>query len=314
MQTIELPDLAEYVSALPAEGAARDRQLYRLIDRHASAMAAAALHAAASRSAAGEDVLSLVLESAEALLTADGDVTLADPSAYETLRRAAHSPELLSLVPTWIRELRQVALVRPESGACTLGTALELWSWTMNHFLTGKGSQGDSSSQIVDELTEALAPILAARCLVLEVAAKASGAGGDAALQSAFSHVQAARVSGVLGATCAELVFGYRSHQVWDSEGCAACYAADELDDLEALMPGIASGTRLAFDVIESDGSHAVKAGPCARFDGVNDFTRLRNKLDACLTGSRLAKQRAAESISRFPADPRKSNRSKGRA
>jgi hypothetical protein len=32
---------------------------------------------------------------------------------------------------------------------------------------------------------------------------------------------------------------------------------------------------------------------------GLEDFMRLRLKLDACLTGARLAKDRAAESVSR---------------
>ena len=42
---------------------------------------------------------------------------------------------------------------------------------------------------------------------------------------------------------------------------------------LESLIPGIASMARGCTDVIESDGSHAVKAGPCARFDGLEQFT-----------------------------------------
>jgi hypothetical protein len=35
------------------------------------------------------------------------------------------------------------------------------------------------------------------------------------------------------------------------------------------------------------------------RFAGLETFTRLRSKLDGCLTGSRLAKDRAAEALTK---------------
>ena len=40
-----------------------------------------------------------------------------------------------------------------------------------------------------------------------------------------------------------------------------------------------------------------MKAGPCVHFDGMDEFVRLRTKLDGCLTGCRLAKDRAAEAL-----------------
>jgi hypothetical protein len=55
-------------------------------------------------------------------------------------------------------------------------------------------------------------------------------------------------------------------------------------------------------DVVEADGSHPEKAGPCARFDGVDTFMRLRNRLDGCLTCARIAKDRAAAAIARSMA------------
>ena len=54
----------------------------------------------------------------------------------------------------------------------------------------------------------------------------------------------------------------------------------------------------LAIDVIV-DGIHPVKAGPCAGCAGSADFLRLQNKLAMCLTGSRLAKDRAAETVAK---------------
>jgi hypothetical protein len=110
--------------------------------------------------------------------------------------------------------------------------------------------------------------------------------------------VQAARSASDVAALCAELVHGHRTHPAWDAEGCSTCFGANELDELEGLMPGIASSARAHSDVIEANGSHAAKAGPCVRFNDIEGFTRLRAKLDGCLTGARLAKNRAALALS----------------
>jgi hypothetical protein len=53
-------------------------------------------------------------------------------------------------------------------------------------------------------------------------------------------------------------------------------------------------------DVIKSDGSHPQKAGPCVKCHQAQPFITLHAKLDACLTGSRLAKDRAAEALSKI--------------
>jgi hypothetical protein len=51
--------------------------------------------------------------------------------------------------------------------------------------------------------------------------------------------------------------------------------------------------------VLEEGGSHPLKAGPCVKFAGLETFMRLRSKLDGCLTGCRLAKDRAAEALTK---------------
>jgi hypothetical protein len=109
--------------------------------------------------------------------------------------------------------------------------------------------------------------------------------------------VQTARASGEVGRICAELVFGYNRHPAWDAEGYNSCYRADDLDALESIMPGIGA---CALDVIAADGSHAGKAGPCAGCAGSQQFQLLRSRLDICLTGCRLSKDRAAEAISKI--------------
>lgn len=289
MQTIEYPSPVDQVRTPSPAGVRFDRELYRTIDRNAVKEALTALHAAASRSRE-DTVLTRALTSADAILAERGLAT--DDAVRDLLRDTVTSAAFLSLIPQWVRELRQAASSRPDSGACTVASALELWSWTVSHF-AGAGAGPQAS----DDLAEALCPLLAARALALEVSTAAVKGLAETDLRTNLCHVYAARASALAAATCAELVFGYRRHLVWDADGCATCFASDELDDLEAVMPGIASGARISPDVIEANGAHPAKAGPCARFDGVDTFMNLRNRLDGCLTGARIAKDRAAAAI-----------------
>lgn len=212
----------------------------------------------------------------------------------------------------WIREMRALAGERPGTGACTLATAMQMWLWTLAHLERTTDADGRKLYQgarqgVTFPLADALAWLLAARAFALDVAELARAGTSDPALGDAhagtvdfytdLSHVQAARAAGEVGRVAAELVFGYRRHPAWDAVGCATCFQADELDALEDIMPGIAETARALADVIERDGSHPPKAGPCVRFDGVEPFLRLRTKLDGCLTGARLAKDRAAAAL-----------------
>jgi hypothetical protein len=113
---------------------------------------------------------------------------------------------------------------------------------------------------------------------------------------SDLCHVQSARASGEVSRICAELVYGYNRHPSWDAEGHKACFMSEELEEWEGFIPGIAS---VATDVIQVDGVHPVKAGPCAGCAGSADFLHLQNKLATCLTGSRLAKDRASETVAK---------------
>lgn len=177
-----------------------------------------------------------------------------------------------------IREMREIASLFPDSGACTVATALKLWLWTSKHLGT----------EHAEELKEIATPLLAARALILE-----SLTADKTAIDLAC--VYAAHASAIAGAECAELVYGYRQHLLWDADGCSTCYIADDLDELEAFMPGIAAGAGSTIDVINADGSHPAKRGPCANNNGIETFAKLRARLDQCLTGARLAKERLAQ-------------------
>ncbi len=214
----------------------------------------------------------------------------------------------------WVREMRGIANDKPGTGACALATAMQLWLWTlerMQKFTDADGGKLYQSSRqgVTFPLADALCFLLASRAQILDVIelerngpanpTVAEGLPGLVQFLTDLCHVQSARAAGEVGRICAELVYGYNRHPAWDTEGCGSCYQADDLDAMENLIPGIAAAARGYSDVIESDGSHPVKAGPCVRFDGLDQFGRLRMRLDGCLTGSQLAKDRAAESVAK---------------
>ena len=214
----------------------------------------------------------------------------------------------------WTRDLRVIANDHPGTGACALASAMQMWLWTLDHLQRAKDADGgtlyhSSRQGVTFALADALCWLLASRSQILDVLelqekgpqnpTVAEGLPGLLNFLSDLCHVQAAHAAGEVGRTCAELVFGYNRHPTWDSEGCATCYQAEDLDDMEGLIPGLASLARGYTDVIEADGSHPCKAGPCARYDGLEQFTRMRVRMDGCLTGSRLAKDRAAEAVSK---------------
>jgi alkylation response protein AidB-like acyl-CoA dehydrogenase len=213
----------------------------------------------------------------------------------------------------WISEMREIAGRRPGTGACTLATSMQLWLWTLEHLQNAKDANGhelyhSNRQGVTFPLADALCWLLAVRYFVLdilELEAKgadnptvAEGLPGLLTFMTDLCHVQSARAAGEVGRVCAELVFGYNRHPAWDDAACAACFAADDLDALEGVIPGIASSARAYSDVTEAGQEHPAKAGPCVCFEGMEAFSRLRVKLDGCLTGARLAKDRAAESLS----------------
>jgi alkylation response protein AidB-like acyl-CoA dehydrogenase len=222
------------------------------------------------------------------------------------------NPVFLAQFRSWIREMRGIASEHPGTGACALATAMTMWLWTLDHLQHSKDADGGKLYQgarqgVTFPLADALCWLVAARCQILDVlrlqehgaedASIADGLPGLVNFLSDLCHVQSARASGEVARICAELVFGYDRHPAWDEQGIRGCWNQDELDALEALIPGI---NGYALDVVQSDGSHPQKAGPCVKCHAAQPFLSLHTKLDGCLTGSRLAKDRAAEAISKL--------------
>jgi alkylation response protein AidB-like acyl-CoA dehydrogenase len=211
----------------------------------------------------------------------------------------------------WIGEMRQLGAERPGTGACTVASAMELWLYTMQHLVDAKDASGktlyrERRQGVTFPMADALCWLAASRQQILDLKRlDEEGAGepalkdtlpGTVAMLSNLAHVQAARAAGEVGRICAELVYGYNLHPSWEKDG-KACYQAKSLEGLESYMPGIQAGAETITDTIDGDGGHAMKAGPCPCFDGLEAFRRLRSKLDGCLTGSRLAKDRAAQAL-----------------
>jgi len=244
------------------------------------------------------------------------EATYEGPEAVQRLQLSLTltSELFLAQFENWIAEMRRIASDRSGSGACTLATAMQLWLWALKHLQTSTDADGarlyhKSRQGVTFPLADALCWLLAARQFILDVVELETKGAGHPALAESLAgtvsfftdlcHLQTARAAGEVGRICAEIVHGYNRHPAWDEASCHACYCARELETLEGIIPGIDGSARAYSDVYESGDAHPIKAGPCVRFAGLEDFVRLRAKLDGCLTGSRLAKDRAAEALTR---------------
>lgn len=224
------------------------------------------------------------------------------------------NPVFLAQFENWIKDLRANASGRPESGACLLASAMQLWLWTLFYLQSATDANGQKLYQsnrqgVTFPLADALCWLLASRQQILDVLhLEASGdtnpsvaeeLPGALSFLTSLCHVQAARAAGEVSRICSDLVFGYNAHPEWTEEACAACYGTSELDELEGIIPGIASAARGTGSVREDGQKHPAKAGPCPEVLGLQPFLRLSGKLNSCLTGSRLAKDRAAVALSK---------------
>jgi alkylation response protein AidB-like acyl-CoA dehydrogenase len=244
------------------------------------------------------------------------EATYEGPEAVQRLQLSITMTNELFLAQfkQWADEMRRLAGVHPGTGACTLATAMKLWLWTLNHMQRAVDADGTklyhkTRQGVTFPLADALGWLLAARQFLLDILelqdkgpaqpAVAEGLPGFVAFFTDLCHVQTARAAGEVGRICAELVHGYNRHPAWDDASCQACYEADELQSLEGFIPGIDAAARGCSEVFEADQTHPVKAGPCVKFTGLEMFVRLRTRLDGCLTGCRLAKDRAAEALTK---------------
>lgn len=243
------------------------------------------------------------------------EATYEGPEAVQRLQLSLTMTNevFLAMFREWIKQMRIIGEKRPGTGACALATAMQMWLWTLNHLINARDAHGNklyskSRQGVTFPMADALCWLLATRQLILDVLELeekgpanpnlSEGLPGLISFYTDLCHVQTARAAGEVGKICAELVFGYNQHPAWNNMDAKHCYQSEELDALESIIPGIASGARTISDVV-SDTPHTPKAGPCVCLENYSDFLKLRVKLDACLTGARLAKDRAAESLTK---------------
>ncbi|MGC8886802.1 MAG: acyl-CoA dehydrogenase family protein [Verrucomicrobiia bacterium] len=243
------------------------------------------------------------------------EATYEGPEAVQRLQLSITMTNevFLAMYKSWISQMRHIGSLKPGTGACALATAMEMWLWTLNHLLNSKDANGNklyskNRQGVTFPMADALCWLLATRQFILDVLeleekgasnpSLAEGLPGLINFYTDLCHVQTARAAGEVGKTCAQLVFGYNRHPVWDDPDRKPCYRSDELESLEGIIPGIASGAQGITD-IEKNNSRPEKAGPCVCINGYEDFARLRVKMDGCLTGAMLAKDRAAEALTK---------------
>jgi alkylation response protein AidB-like acyl-CoA dehydrogenase len=190
------------------------------------------------------------------------------------------SEVFLGVFRTWIAELRKIAAARPGTGACALATGMELWLWTLEHLQKTADALGTklysgNRQGVTFPMADALAWLLASRFQildVLELEAKgpehlvaAEGLNGLVNTFTDLCAVQAAAAAGEAARICAELVYGYNELPACTDENCT-CGRADQTGAAAAVM---------------------------------EPFIYLRMKLDANLSGARLAKDRAADALAK---------------
>ena len=181
----------------------------------------------------------------------------------------------LACFRSWIREMRAVGCRKPATGACMLATAMELWLWSLESLqkstdVAGTKLFSGNRQGVTFPMADALCWLLASRQQILDVLeleqkgpanpVVAEGLQGTLGFLLDLCHVQAARAAGESSKICAELVHGY----LGDCDNTVRC--ACSLGD----------------------------APPPPAYEA---FARLRSKLDRCMVGCRLAKDRAAESL-----------------
>lgn len=244
------------------------------------------------------------------------EATYEGPEAVQRLQLSITMTNELFLAQfrQWIASLRRLAIDRPGIGAGTLATAMELWLWTLKHLQASTDADGaklyhKSRQGVTFPLADALCWLLAARQWILDVTelamrgpanpGLADGLPGTVSFFTNLAGVQSARAAGETGRICAELVYGYKPYPVWSGDTAQACCNADALPAPEGVLPGIDGTEPASADVVEPGESQPRKTCPRLRDSGLEPFLRLRTELDGALAGARLAKDRAADALTK---------------
>jgi alkylation response protein AidB-like acyl-CoA dehydrogenase len=181
------------------------------------------------------------------------------------------SEVFLAAFRTWITEMRHIADRRPGSGARTVASAMETWLWTLEFLRKATDPAGGqlyhgARQGVTFPLADALCWLLASRCLILDVLEVESRGPENPVVADGLNDL------------------------------------VEFLSDLAHVQAARAAGEvgRVAAELVFGYRHEPLlddRTGPSAPLPDLDEFVQLRQRLDESLTGVRLAKDRAAQSL-----------------
>ncbi|BCS87860.1 acyl-CoA dehydrogenase family protein [Pseudodesulfovibrio sediminis] len=199
------------------------------------------------------------------------------------------------IMDNWVSQMRAAGKNVPGLGGYVLAAAMELWQWTLGHLQTAKDDDGrklyhNKRQGVTFPMADALGWLLGPYFLatdVMELIEKgpmsptlAEGLDDLTGFYKDMCHVQAARAAGEVARICTELVYGYNLCMCPTPDGGIA----------EKCEPESKSNDECAPDGTLGDQSK------CSREDLIR-FRELKATIDMCMSGSRLAKDRAGKAM-----------------
>jgi hypothetical protein len=179
-------------------------------------------------------------------------------------------PLFLAQFRGMVEDLRALAARPPDRGAAALARAMELWLWALDHLQKAKDAKGGalyhgSRQGVTFAMADALCWLLAARSLIDDVLELESKGAANPALAEGF-------------------------------DGLKAFYA-----DLCCVQSARSAGeaARVCADLIHGYRTPPPGGGDAAADPALAPFEALRAGVERALAGSRLAKERAAEAVTR---------------
>lgn len=176
---------------------------------------------------------------------------------------------------TWTKQMQRAGKEVPGLGGFVLASAMELWQYTLKYLQTAKDGNGkklyhNKRQGVTFAMADALGWLLGPYFLatdVMELMEKgpmaptlAEGLDDLVSFYKDLSHVQAARAAGEVSRICTDLVYGFKV--------CKCNEPTGELGD----------------------------QAKCDQED-IKTFRELKAKVDMCMAGSRMAKDRAGNAL-----------------
>ena len=197
----------------------------------------------------------------------------------------------------WIKQMQAAGKNVPGLGGYVLASAMELWQWTMKHLQTAKDDDGrklfhNKRQGVTFPLADALGWLLGPYYLATDVmeliekgpmsATLSDGIDDLTGFYKDICHVQAARAAGEVARICTELVYGFNT--------CICPTPDGTIADKPQCDPDSKDASECSPDGQLGDQSK------CSR-DDLIEFRALKAKVDMCMAGSRLAKDRAGNAM-----------------